>query len=100
MRQHLALDSSAAVAHNTYMETRPRRSRSQRAAEAAAYQAERAARFAAALAVVASGACPQCGSGLRRNLALTGWWQCEQYGAPGFRRDASRPACEWQGFTS
>jgi hypothetical protein len=50
-------------------------------------------------AVVASGACPRCSGALRRNLALTGWWQCAQFGAIGFRADASKPACEWQGFT-
>lgn len=50
-------------------------------------------------AIVASGKCPFCGSGLRRNLSLTGWWNCEQMGAPTFRKDASKPACSWQGFT-
>lgn len=50
-------------------------------------------------AVVASGKCPTCGGGLRRNLSLTGWWQCEQLGAEGFRKDASKPSCNWQGFT-
>ena len=49
--------------------------------------------------VVQSGKCPQCGSPLRRNLALTGWWQCSQYGAEGFRADSSKPSCSWQGFT-
>jgi len=50
-------------------------------------------------AIVALGVCPECGAPLRRNLALTGWWQCAQYGAPGFRADAATPACSWQGFT-
>ncbi len=50
-------------------------------------------------AVVARGICPDCGSGIRRNLSLTGWYQCEQLGAEGFRKDASKPACSWQGFT-
>lgn len=49
--------------------------------------------------IVATGHCPRCGSGLRRNLALAGWWQCEQFGADGFRKDSSKPACHWQGFT-
>lgn len=49
--------------------------------------------------IVAGGKCPQCGSGLRRNLALTGWWQCEQYGADGFRARSEDPACSWQTFT-
>jgi len=52
-----------------------------------------------ARAIVATGSCPQCGSGLRRNLALTGWWQCEQYGADGFRKDSTRPSCSFQTFT-
>lgn len=43
--------------------------------------------------------CPTCGAGLRRNLALTGWWQCEQFGADGFRKDSTKPSCSWQGFT-
>ncbi len=49
--------------------------------------------------VVASGKCPLCGGGLRRNLSLTGWWQCEQLGAEGFRKDPAKPSCSWQGFT-
>ena len=50
--------------------------------------------------VVASGQCPRCGRGLRRNLALAGWWQCEQYGAEGFRKDPAAAPCGWQGFTA
>jgi hypothetical protein len=50
-------------------------------------------------AIVASRTCPICGGLLRRNLALAGWWQCQQYGAEGFRADASKPSCSWQGFT-
>ena len=70
-----------------------------RAAERKA-SAERVAKaIAETCAVVASGKCPQCGAGLRRNLALTGWWQCRQYGADGFREDNTKPHCSWQGFT-
>ncbi len=50
-------------------------------------------------AVVASGKCPCCGSGIRRNLSIAGWHQCEQYGAEGFRKDSTKPPCSWQGFT-
>ena len=50
-------------------------------------------------AVVATGRCPSCGSALRRNLALKGWWQCEQYGAPERRARPTGPSCDWQGFT-
>jgi hypothetical protein len=54
---------------------------------------------AATQRVVASGRCPHCGGGLRHNMALAGWWQCEQLGAEGFRKDSSKPSCDWQGFT-
>lgn len=54
---------------------------------------------AEARAVVAAGVCPRCGAGLRRNSALTGWWQCEQYGATGFRANPDAPACSFQCFT-
>ncbi len=50
-------------------------------------------------AVVKSGKCPICGGPLRENLSITGWFQCAQLGAVGFRRDASKPSCSWQGFT-
>ena len=49
--------------------------------------------------IVATGMCPTCGAGLRRKLALSGWWQCEQYGAEEFRKDASKPSCLFQCFT-
>ena len=49
--------------------------------------------------IVATGVCPECGGGLRRNLSLTGWWQCEQLGAENFRKDPTKPSCRWQGFT-
>jgi len=51
-------------------------------------------------AVVASGACPRCGGGIHRNLALSGWWQCDQYGETIFRKQPGLPECSWQGFTS
>lgn len=54
---------------------------------------------AATRAVVAKGVCPVCGAAVRRNLSITGWYQCEQLGAEGFRKDASKPSCSWQGFT-
>lgn len=50
-------------------------------------------------AVVTSGICPQCGSKIRRNLSLTGWYQCEQFGAETHRKDPNKPSCSWQGFT-
>ena len=68
-------------------------------AEKAAEKAKREARLQEANNQVRSGKCPQCGCGLRRNLALTGWWQCEQYGTTGFRKDDNKPPCSWQTFT-
>lgn len=64
-----------------------------------AHEARMDAIHAEVQAVVAKGECPQCGSGLRRNSSITGWWQCEQYGAEGFRARAADPPCSWQGFT-
>lgn len=46
---------------------------------------------AEARAIVAKGVCPQCGASLRRNNALTGWWQCSKYGNGG--------TCSFQTFT-
>mgnify|MGYP001595624788 CR=1 FL=1 len=54
---------------------------------------------AEARAIVASGACPNCGAPLKRNLAIIGWWQCVQGGAIGWRADASKPSCSFQTFT-
>lgn len=51
-------------------------------------------------AVVAAGRCPICGAAVKRNLSLTGWWQCAQFGAEQFREDPNKPQCSWQGFTS
>lgn len=62
-------------------------------------KARHAACVAAIKAVVIAGACPKCGRPLRRNLALAGWWQCEQLGAEGWRKDPTCPSCDWQGFT-
>jgi hypothetical protein len=72
--------------------------RSERRAERKAQEARVATAKAATAAVVATGCCPHCGAKLRRNWSLTGWWQCEQFGAVGFRKDPNKAACEWQGF--
>lgn len=72
-----------------------RQSRQEKAAE----KARREKAQAEARAVVATGKCPLCAAPLRRNLALTGGWQCSQYGAEGFRRDNSKPSCSFQTFT-
>ena len=66
-------------------------------------RAESNARIAAAKAEmrehVARGTCPVCGERIRRNLSLTGWYQCDQFGAEGFRKNAAKPSCNFQGFT-
>ena len=51
---------------------------------------------AEAAVVVAKGVCPTCGLKLRRNLALTGWYQCSQKGAPSFRANPNAPRCDWE----
>lgn len=71
-------------------ETRRRRAEAKARIEAAKVEAQR---------IVASGKCPNCGGGLRRNLSMAGWWQCEQFGSEGFRKDPSRPSCNFQTFT-
>lgn len=49
--------------------------------------------------VATTGRCPDCGSELRQNTSLHGWWQCEQYGSPAFRARPDEPSCSWQAFT-
>ena len=74
-------------------------------AERKRLRAESDARMAAAKAeavrVVAGGVCPQCGAPLRRNLSLTGWWQCGAFGEVQFRSPGceERPKCSFQCFT-
>jgi hypothetical protein len=50
---------------------------------------------------VVRGTCPDCGLPLRRNLALSGWWQCAAYGEPAFRDAQFQGAahCSFQCFT-
>lgn len=52
--------------------------------------------------IVAGGRCPKCGTGLRRNNALNGWWQCDRYGMDHFRRPENRGTgdCSFQCFTA
>lgn len=68
-------------------------------AERIAHKAKMDAIRAEASKIVATGKCPCCDRPLRRNLSLTGWWQCSQLGAEGFRADASQPSCNFQCFT-
>ena len=46
----------------------------------------------------AKGVCPVCGGGLVRNFSIGGWVQCEQLGAECFRKDPSKPSCNFQMF--
>lgn len=50
---------------------------------------------------VARGTCPECGSVLVPNSALTGWWQCARYACDEFRLPAYKglPSCHFQCFT-
>lgn len=76
-----------------------REERAARKAEREATKVRMEKNRAEAIAIVATGKCPECGAGLRNNLAMTGWWQCQQFGAEGFRKDSSKPACSFQCFT-
>ena len=62
-------------------------------------EAKRQARLAEVRLALDNG-CPQCGAKIKRNLSMTGWWQCSQLGAVGFRADAEKPSCSWQTFVS
>lgn len=67
-------------------------------AEREASKARMAAARAEAQQALTTNTCPMCGQGVHRNLALTGWVQCDGFGAEGFRKEGSKP-CNWQGFT-
>lgn len=56
---------------------------------------------AEAISVVETGKCPKCGTGLVRNNALRGWWQCGCYGIDRLRRPENKglPDCAFQCFT-
>lgn len=76
-----------------------REDREQRAREAEREAAAHRARLDAARAIVATGRCPSCGSPLRRNTSLAGWWMCAQGGAESVRLRPAEPPCSWQTFT-
>lgn len=73
--------------------------RQARRQEVAAQNARMEAARLEAQKIVATGKCPCCGRGLKRNWSMAGWWQCVQFGAVGFRQDASQPSCTFQTFT-
>jgi len=51
--------------------------------------------------IVTTGRCPDCGTGLVRNLALAGWWQCGGYATATHRQPEYRAVakCGFQTFT-
>lgn len=51
--------------------------------------------------IVRAGKCPDCGSPLKRNNSLAGWWQCVAYAVPYMREAQYRalPNCSFQCFT-
>lgn len=69
-------------------------------AEREAEKAKRMARLVENHAHVKRGTCPDCGCGLRRNLSMTGWFQCNALGAVGFQTGdgIGKPACNFQFF--
>ena len=64
----------------------------------AAQQERLAAVYRQAADALATNACPLCSAGVHRNLALTGWVQCDRFGSGHFRRDMTGDACGWQAF--
>ena len=77
-----------------------KKTRSEKKAEQIAHKSRMDRLRAEVQSVVDTGICPCCGAKLRRNISLSGWWQCEQYGSEGFRKNSALPACSWQGFVS
>lgn len=57
------------------------------------------ARYTINRSIVAKGKCLDCGADLKRNSALAGWWQCVQFGSEQFRKDPTKPSCNFQIFT-
>ncbi len=57
--------------------------------------------YAEAQAHVERGTCPYCGTALKRNSALTGWWQCGAYACEAMRAPEFKglPSCSFQCFT-
>ncbi len=74
-------------------------SRAQRKAEREAHASRMAAIHEEGRRIVATGRCPECGSGLHRNSSIAGWYQCDRSGSGHFRRDLTGEACGFQCFT-
>ncbi len=67
-----------------------------------AYREVRERRLEKARAVVATGKCPECGTALVCNSAITGWWQCGAYACEAMRKSEFKglPPCNFQIFTT
>lgn len=72
--------------------------RAEKKAARDASNARIAAAQSEARAALHAGKCPTCGQGVHLNSSMTGWVQCDGYGAIGFRK-AGAVSCGWQGFT-
>ena len=81
------------------MTAKPLTQRQINAQQRAASKARMEAAYVEARSIVATGKCPRCGSALKRNLSITGWWQCGQFGEPPFRLNSKGPECNWYCMT-
>ena len=81
------------------MIAKPLTQRQINAQQRAASKARMEAAYVEARAIVATGKCPRCGSALKRNLSITGWWQCAQFGSPPFRANPKGPECGFDCMT-
>lgn len=49
--------------------------------------------------IIDIGRCPECGDSIERNMALSGWWQCANFGQRKMRNGrADNADCGWQAF--
>jgi NMD protein affecting ribosome stability and mRNA decay len=62
------------------------------------YKAKMEKHYDECQAIWNNGICPTCGAKLQRNYSMSGWVQCEQLGAVGFRKDETKPSCNYQFF--
>lgn len=92
-------DETGMVLDSFGFSTERGRTLAKRRAEAACYGRHAKDCLAKNREIVSLGHCPECGKGIKRNLSLAGWWQCEQFGAPQFRKVPELPPCNWQCFT-
>jgi hypothetical protein len=77
--------------------------KAERAAKAAERKASAERRIQSLIrnkAILVGRVCPVCGCGLRRNMSMTGWWQCNALGAVGFQTGdgIGKTPCHFQFF--